>query len=83
MFRKGVGLESEIKALFLLANQGFAKHSNPMVTVDNLKASLTKAQNLTTSMGWSETGAKIVEQLSYDDYNMAKRTRGLHRHSAI
>ena len=57
MFRNCVGLESEIKTLFLLADQGFAKHSNPMITVDNLSASLTKATNLNTSMEWSETGA--------------------------
>ena len=72
MFRNCVGLESEIKTLFLLADQGFAKHSNPMITVDNLRASLTKATNLNTSMEWSETGAKMVEQLGYDDHNMAK-----------
>ena len=72
MFRNCVGLESEIKTLFLLADQGFAKHSNPTVTVDNLRASLTKATNLNTSMEWSEIGAKMVEQLGYDDHNMAK-----------
>ena len=72
LFRNCVGLESEIKTLFLLADRGFAKHSNPMITVDNLRASLNKATILKTSMEWSETGAKMVEQLSYADHNTAK-----------
>ena len=72
LFSNCVGLESEIKTLFLLVDQGFTKHSNPMITIDNLRASLNKATNLKTSMEWSETGAKMVEQLSYADHNMAK-----------
>ena len=43
-----------------------------MITIDNLRASLTKAINLSTSMEWGETGAKMVGQLGYDDHNMAK-----------
>ena len=72
LFRKCVVLEREIKTLFLLADQRFAKHSNPMITVGNLRASLNKAANLETPMDWSETGAKMVEQLSYADHSMAK-----------
>ena len=72
MFRNCVGVESEIKTLFILAEQGFQKHPNPMVTVDNLRNALSKAADLNTSMEWSETGAKMVEQLCHDDHNMAK-----------
>ena len=72
MFRNCVGVESEIKTLFILADQGFSKHSNPMVTVDNLREALVKATALNTSREWSETGAKMVEELSCADHNMAK-----------
>jgi hypothetical protein len=72
IFRSVVGVEEDIIELLTVAHKAFTAANNPMQVVKSLRSKLLEAKDLHIECKWSQTGAKIVEVLCFDNHNMSE-----------
>ena len=72
MFRPCVGVEEDIEEIFTKCYIAFRNNKHPMTVITNLRSSLLEATELHTEFKWSQSGARIVEELTHSDHNMCK-----------
>ena len=72
IFRSVVGVEEDIVELLTVAHKAFSAANNPMAVVKSMRSKLLEAKDLHIECKWSQTGAKIVETLCFDNHNMSE-----------
>lgn len=72
IFRSVVGVEEDIIELLTIAHKAFTAANNPLTVVKSLRSKVLEAKDLHIECKWSQTGAKIVEVLCFDNHNMSE-----------
>ena len=72
IFRSVVGVEEDIIERLTIAHKAFTAANNPLAVVKSLRSKVLEAKDLHIECKWSQTGAKIVEVLCFDNHNMSE-----------
>ena len=72
IFRSVVGVKKDIIEMLTVARKAFSAAINPMTVVKSLRSKLLEAKDLHIECKWSQTGAKIVVVLCFDNHSMSE-----------